>query len=231
MERAARIRRSSAPRHSGRALGAIHMTPAIQLRVLFKMLRVGSGLALLLATSGVAILCANLALRQTVLADRCLLAFVALFFGLQACAVWKILLFPRPAQSLLRAVTCVLGFAGLAGVAFIGYGLFSSFSILRLLLLALGLPGAAIFLLYAFHREHRWSLPRLGGGSGTATAGVAWPSPTRPPVLVAAAAQSLPRPAEFSESRGVSAPSPALQRTPGSGSVSRSDASGPAPLS
>ena len=207
------------------------MTTAIQLRVVFKMLRVGLGFALLLATSGVATLCLNLALKQTVLADRCLLAFVALFFGLQACAVWKILLFPRPTQSLIRAVTCVLGVAGLAAVAFIGYGLFSSFSILRLLLLVLGLPGAAIFLFYAFHREHRWSLPRSAGGSGTATAGVTWPIPTRPPVLVTAAAQSLPRPAEFSVSRGVPTPNPTLQRTPGSGSAPLSDAGGPAALS
>ncbi len=191
------------------------MTRAIRVRALVKSIRVGLGLALLLGTSAVAILCFRLAIPQADLKVRCVLALVALFFGLLACSVWKILLFPRPPESLLRLVTGALGVGGVAALAFNTYGLFSSFSFLRLLLLIVGLPGAAIFLFWAFHREHRWSLPGPGGGGGTTFAGVTWPKPTRPPVLVAAAAQSLPRLAESLECRGERAPDPKQQRKSG----------------
>jgi hypothetical protein len=140
-------------------------------------------------------------------------------------------LFPRPAELLMQVVTGALGVAGVAAIGFGTYGLFSSFGFLRLLFLVLGLPGAAIFLFCACYRERRWSLPRLGGGGGTTAAGVTWPSPTRPPVLAASAAQSRPWPVESLEHRGVPAHNPTLRRTPGSGSVSKSDVSGPALLS
>jgi hypothetical protein len=171
--------------------------------VLLKVLRVGLGLALVLGTSGVAALCFSLALRPSSLLNLFLFAFVALFFVLQACAVWKILLFPHPADSLMRAVTGGLGVAGLTAIAVNSYSLFYSFGFWRLLLVVLGLPGAAMFLFFAFYREPGWSLPGPGGGRGSAFAGVTWPRPTRPPVLTAAAAQSLPKPSEWTECRGI----------------------------
>src|SRR4051812_40775661 len=89
----------------------------------------------------------------------------------------------------LRVVTGVLGIAGLAAVVFQTRSLFHSFEFWKLVMCILALPGAAAFLLFAFHRDR--VRPTRGGGSGTASASVPWPAPTKPPSLSAQAAETI----------------------------------------
>lgn len=172
------------------------------MKLLFTIFRIGLGLALFLGTSGAAALCVSLALRPGDFWNHSAMVCVALFFGVLACGVWGILLFRRESQALIRVVTGVLGAGGMAVVAMNTYNLFSAFSAWKLLLSLLGLPGTAVFLLWAFHREPRQSLSRFGGANGYASALITWPRPTRPPALSAAAAEPLPRPAEHPDYHG-----------------------------
>lgn len=90
----------------------------------------------------------------------------------------------------LRVVTAILGFGGLAAVVLHTRALFSSFELWKLIMCILALPSVAGFLVFAFHRERVRHSP--GGDSGTASAVVLWPSPTKPPSLSARAAAEIP---------------------------------------
>jgi hypothetical protein len=92
----------------------------------------------------------------------------------------------------LRVVTGVLGFAGLLAIGFIVYQIFISFSLWKLLLSIIALPGAALFLFYAFHREPRRPVLDLGSSGGADSAPVLWPSPSNPPSLAAKAEAAIP---------------------------------------
>ena len=108
----------------------------------------------------------------------------------------KSMIKPGPIRSkVLRAVSGFLGFVGLASVAFITYDMFAAFAVWKLLLTIMGLPGAAMFLFCAFYRAQ-------GGPGGTATLGVTWPRPTKPPSLSPAAAEAIPREPDWLECRG-----------------------------
>jgi hypothetical protein len=105
----------------------------------------------------------------------------------------------------LRIVTGILGFAGVAAIGLYIYELLFSFSLWRLLLCLVSIPGAAIFLWYAFHRECVWA-SGFGGAGGAASAAVPWPAPSKPPALSGSAAVALPRSVELTECRGISMP-------------------------
>ena len=111
-------------------------------------------------------------------------------------------------EQLLRVMTGTLGFAAMVSVGFIVYELFAAFAVWKLLLGLLALPGAALFLLYAFHRS---------GPGGAFWLGVTWPRPTKPPTLSAAAAQALPRESEWAECRGANPLNPPAGPPTGSG--------------
>ena len=109
-------------------------------------------------------------------------------------------------ERFLRVVTGTLGFAYLTSIAFIARELFFSFAVWKLLLCILGLPGAAVFLFYAFHREYQGDGAGLGGTGGPASAGVTWPPPSRPPALSAGAAAAMPTDFAILECRGIVLP-------------------------
>src|SRR6266403_5865392 len=92
-------------------------------------------------------------------------------------------------QKLLRVTKAALGLGGLTSIAFIASEMFTDFVLWKLLLITMALPGAAMFLLFAFQRRYQQSAPGFGGHGGVASLGVTWPRPTRPPMLVAAAAE------------------------------------------
>ena len=128
-------------------------------------------------------------------------------------------------------VTGALGFAGTAAAAVFVYQLFCGFSFWKLSLAVMGLPGAATFLFYAFHRERQSNLSGFDGSGAAALARVTWPRPTKPPGLVAAAAEVLPREASRVECRGTPKPNDAASPNGGPGKHSgNSGFSGGAPL-
>jgi hypothetical protein len=91
----------------------------------------------------------------------------------------------------LRLVCGVLGFGGFAALAFHTRELFHSFEFWKLVMCILMLPGAAMFLFFAFYRrEHTRHIP--DGGGGAVSASVPWPAPTKPPSLSAHAAAEIP---------------------------------------
>ena len=108
-------------------------------------------------------------------------------------------------QKFLRVVTGALGLAGVAAIALLIYELVFSFTVWRLSLCLLSIPGAAVFLWYAFHREHRWTFG-LGGTSGPASAVVPWPRPSKPPSFSVGAVASLPEDAESIECQSTAMP-------------------------
>src|SRR5262245_55598287 len=74
------------------------MTSIRPLGLLFLVFRVSLGLVLLLATSALSALCVASSVLPLGLGNPCVGGLLALFFALQACAVWRILLFRRDGQ-------------------------------------------------------------------------------------------------------------------------------------
>ena len=85
-----------------------HIRPASLLLLIF---RVSLGLVLLLATGLVSVFFTSLALIPDDVWPQCLYGFIALFFALQAYAVWRILIFRRH-HRMRRWILVMLGALG-----------------------------------------------------------------------------------------------------------------------
>lgn len=94
----------------------------------------------------------------------------------------------------LRVYTAILGFAGLAVAASYTRALFHRFELWKFINCVMALPGAVMFLYFAFHRERTLPCPVEGDdGGNAATTSIPWPAPTKPPSMPTHAEATIPK--------------------------------------